>query len=105
MRFEVAGREGSIKPRVVELFAGVGGFRLGLGESWDVVWSNQWEPSTKRQHAERNANDLRSQSPALTAREESSEPPKRGESPRQTKVKFWGPANTGGVRNHPAANC
>ena len=51
MRFEVAGREGSIKPRVVELFAGVGGFRLGLGESWDVVWSNQWEPSTKRQHA------------------------------------------------------
>ena len=56
--------------RVVELFAGVGGFRLGL-EGWDgksassgytkplregddryrVVWSNQWEPSTKRQHA------------------------------------------------------
>jgi len=57
--------------RVVELFAGVGGFRLGL-EGWqgksatsgytrplrkrgdasfEVVWSNQWEPSTKRQHA------------------------------------------------------
>jgi len=57
--------------KVVELFAGVGGFRLGL-EGWDgksalsgyriplrgrnegsydVVWSNQWEPSTKRQHA------------------------------------------------------
>lgn len=57
--------------RVVELFAGVGGFRLGL-EGWQgksatsgykrqlrkkgedaytVVWSNQWEPSTKRQHA------------------------------------------------------
>lgn len=51
MRFEVPGREDWIKPRVVELFAGVGGFRLGLGEQWDVVWSNQWEPSTKRQHA------------------------------------------------------
>ena len=43
--------------RIVELFAGVGGFRLGL-EKYDntslkaqVVWSNQWEPSTKRQHA------------------------------------------------------
>lgn len=38
--------------RVVELFAGVGGFRLGLEPSgWDVVWANQWEPSTKAQHA------------------------------------------------------
>ncbi len=53
--------------KVVELFAGVGGFRLGL-EGWDgksatsgykkklnsnfeVVFSNQWEPSTKVQHA------------------------------------------------------
>jgi DNA (cytosine-5)-methyltransferase 1 len=53
--------------KVVELFAGVGGFRLGL-EGWNeksalsgyknplkspykVVWSNQWEPSTKTQHA------------------------------------------------------
>ena len=53
--------------KVVELFAGVGGFRLGL-EGWanksassgykknlttpyKVVWSNQWEPSTKAQHA------------------------------------------------------
>ena len=37
----------------IELFAGVGGFRLGLRESdWKVVWSNQYEPSTKtRQHA------------------------------------------------------
>ena len=51
MRFEVPGPEGRIKPRAIELFAGVGGFRLGLGEQWDVVWSNQWEPSTKRQHA------------------------------------------------------
>jgi DNA (cytosine-5)-methyltransferase 1 len=38
--------------RVAELFAGVGGFRLGLEKSgWSVVWSNQWEPSTKAQHA------------------------------------------------------
>ena len=63
--------KGGERLRVVELFAGVGGFRLGL-EGWenksalsgyrmplrghgeggyDVVWSNQWEPSTKRQHA------------------------------------------------------
>ncbi|MET4080359.1 DNA (cytosine-5)-methyltransferase 1 [Pedobacter sp. UYP30] len=55
------------KIKVLELFAGVGGFRLGL-EGWNgksassnykkplnlnyaVVWSNQWEPSTKVQHA------------------------------------------------------
>lgn len=43
--------------RVVELFAGVGGFRLGLSGKRDssrrytTVWFNQWEPSTKRQHA------------------------------------------------------
>ena len=38
--------------RVSELFAGVGGFRLGLKEpDYKVVWSNQWEPSTKLQHA------------------------------------------------------
>lgn len=53
--------------RVAELFAGVGGFRLGLEgwhgkspssgyrETWHtpyrVVWSNQWEPKTKKQHA------------------------------------------------------
>lgn len=44
---------------VVELFAGVGGFRLGLegpphssrDSSFKVVWSNQWEPTTKVQHA------------------------------------------------------
>lgn len=40
------------KHRVVELFAGVGGFRLGLERSgWEITWSNQWEPSTKVQHA------------------------------------------------------
>lgn len=38
--------------KVAELFAGVGGFRLGLEKSnYKVVWSNQWEPSTKTQHA------------------------------------------------------
>ena len=38
--------------RVAELFAGVGGFRLGLKKSgWSVVWSNQWEPGTSVQHA------------------------------------------------------
>jgi len=40
--------------RVAELFAGVGGFRLGLEQAspqFKVVWSNQWEPSTKSQDA------------------------------------------------------
>jgi len=39
--------------RVVELFAGVGGFRLGLERAggFRVVYSNQWEPGRKRQHA------------------------------------------------------
>jgi DNA (cytosine-5)-methyltransferase 1 len=52
---------------VVELFAGVGGFRIGLegwkgksassgfkkplNSSFKVIWSNQWEPSTNTQHA------------------------------------------------------
>jgi DNA (cytosine-5)-methyltransferase 1 len=37
---------------VAELFAGVGGFRIGLGAAgWRTVFSNQWEPSTKAQHA------------------------------------------------------
>ena len=41
------------KLKVCELFAGVGGFRLGLEHTdhYKVVWSNQWEPSTKTQHA------------------------------------------------------
>lgn len=45
------------KLKTIELFAGVGGFRLGLeavsGENngYEIVWSNQWEPSTKTQHA------------------------------------------------------
>ncbi len=39
---------------VCELFAGVGGFRLGLNKAsngWDFVWSNQWEPKRKSQDA------------------------------------------------------
>jgi len=37
---------------VAELFAGVGGFRLGLAKAgWRTTFSNQWEPSTKTQHA------------------------------------------------------
>ena len=56
------------KIRVAELFAGVGGFRLGLEgdengcsstsnyrdpleSNYKIVFSNQWEPSTKKQHA------------------------------------------------------
>ena len=50
---------------VIELFAGVGGFRVGLNNiteidsegkavedgDFEFVWANQWEPSTKAQHA------------------------------------------------------
>lgn len=45
--------------KTIELFAGVGGFRVGLERAnlknnkkpYEIVWSNQWEPSTKMQHA------------------------------------------------------
>lgn len=40
--------------RVVELFAGVGGFRLGLEQAsanFQTVWANQWEPSMQAQFA------------------------------------------------------
>ena len=40
--------------RVVELFAGVGGFRIGLegaSDFYKTIWNNQWEPSTKQQDA------------------------------------------------------
>ena len=54
-----------MKKTVIELFAGVGGFRVGLNDikkidkngkaiekgPWTFVWSNQWEPSTKKQYA------------------------------------------------------
>ena len=40
--------------KVVELFAGVGGFRIGLEGASDLyktIWNNQWEPSTQHQDA------------------------------------------------------
>ena len=54
-----------MKKTVVELFAGVGGFRVGLNDikgfdengkaienrGWEFLWASQWEPSTKVQHA------------------------------------------------------
>lgn len=43
---------------VIELFAGVGGFRLGLegrkhgkNSPFRTIWANQWEPGKKRQNA------------------------------------------------------
>lgn len=43
------------KIKVIELFAGVGGFRVGLeradADFYKTVWANQWEPATKKQHA------------------------------------------------------
>lgn len=55
-----------MKLDVIELFAGVGGFRVGLNHikeidtttgraiengDWNFIWANQWEPSTKAQPA------------------------------------------------------
>lgn len=54
-----------MKKTAIELFAGVGGFRVGLNKikqidesgkaiekkKFKFVWANQWEPSTKIQHA------------------------------------------------------
>lgn len=46
-------------PNVLELFAGIGGFRVGLeqlanadlgGAFYRVIWSNQWEPNSALQH-------------------------------------------------------
>lgn len=43
------------KLKVAELFAGVGGFRIGLentnNQMFEVTWGNQWEPGKKVQHA------------------------------------------------------
>lgn len=48
-------RNMSNKLNVVELFAGVGGFRVGFEkadkEYFQTVWANQWEPSKKAQDA------------------------------------------------------
>ena len=52
-----------MKKTLVELFAGVGGFRVGLNHvelkndkviekgNWECLWANQWEPATKNQEA------------------------------------------------------
>ncbi len=52
-----------MEKNVIELFAGVGGFRCGLNNvelkdnivsetgNWNFVWANQWEPATKSQDA------------------------------------------------------
>lgn len=43
-----------MKKTICELFAGVGGFRLGferLDSEWQTVWFNQWEPGDKKQWA------------------------------------------------------
>ncbi|MEX2411755.1 MAG: DNA (cytosine-5-)-methyltransferase, partial [Candidatus Paceibacterota bacterium] len=43
--------------KVVELFAGVGGFRIGLEQAsnkkikFETIWNSQWEPGVKTQHA------------------------------------------------------
>ena len=39
---------------ICELFAGVGGFRLGfdrLNSGWETTWFSQWEPGAKTQWA------------------------------------------------------
>ena len=39
---------------ICELFAGVGGFRLGferLDSGWETKWFSQWEPGAKKQWA------------------------------------------------------
>lgn len=52
-----------MEKKVIELFAGVGGFRVGLNNvtfnkgkvkengDFDFVWANQWEPGQKNQYA------------------------------------------------------
>ena len=43
-----------MKKTICELFAGVGGFRVGFenqSKDWITVFANQWEPSKKIQHA------------------------------------------------------
>ena len=52
MAYKSEGYKEPAKPvgNVAELFAGVGGFRIGLARAgWKTVFSNQWEPATKVQ--------------------------------------------------------
>ena len=54
MAYKSKGFKEPVNPvgNVAELFAGVGGFRIGLARAgWKTVFSNQWEPATKVQHA------------------------------------------------------
>ena len=54
MAYKSEGYKEPAKPvgNVAELFAGVGGFRIGLARAgWKTTFSNQWEPATKVQHA------------------------------------------------------
>lgn len=47
-------KEDLVWKKICELFAGVGGFRLGfdaLKSGWDTVWFSQWEPGKKIQWA------------------------------------------------------
>lgn len=40
------------KIKTIEMFAGVGGFRIGLekaSKNFDFIWANQWEPSKNKQ--------------------------------------------------------
>ena len=54
MAYKSKGYREPVNPvgNVAELFAGVGGFRIGLARAgWKTTFSNQWEPATKVQHA------------------------------------------------------
>ena len=54
MAYKSKGFKEPVNPvgNVAELFAGVGGFRIGLARAgWKTIFSNQWEPATKVQHA------------------------------------------------------
>ena len=45
---------GLMNKTICELFAGVGGFRLGfekLNSGWETTWFSQWEPGARTQRA------------------------------------------------------
>ena len=47
-------RENMMEKTICELFAGVGGFRLGFerqSNDWKTTWFSQWEPGAKNQWA------------------------------------------------------
>lgn len=54
LSIEIGLDSGPSRVRVAELFAGVGGFHLGLSSAsprFAVVWSQQWDPRHKHQYA------------------------------------------------------